>query len=71
MDDVYIGFRGARPAGRAQGAVERRTENLLRTSQMDADVEVAAREYSPANLRLWGFVGTHSVYDNVDRHQEG
>ena len=66
-----LGSRGARPARCAQGAIERGTQDFLGADEVDADVVVTAREDSPANLRFGGFVGTHSVYDNVDRHQEG
>ena len=72
VDDVDLRRlrRSARPARRAQGAVERRAQNLLRADQVDAHVEMAARENGPANLRFGGFVGTHSIYNDVDRHQE-
>ena len=70
VDDVDCGLGGARPARRAQRAFERRAQNFLRANQVNAHVEVAARKDSPANLRFGGFVGTHSVYNDVDRHQE-
>ncbi len=60
------GQRGARSA-RSRA----RAQNLFRADQVDADVVVAAREDSPANLGFGGLVGTHSIYDDVDRHQEG
>lgn len=68
---MYVGLRRSGPSWRAQGAVERRAQNFFGSDQMDANVEVTTCEDSPANLSFWGFVGTHSIYNDVDRHQEG
>jgi hypothetical protein len=38
---------------------------------VDPHVELTRSKYSPANLRLGGFVGTHCVYNDVSRHQQG
>jgi hypothetical protein len=38
---------------------------------MDPHVELTRSKDSPANLRLGGFVGTHCVYNDVSRHQQG
>jgi hypothetical protein len=34
-------------------------------------IELARSKHSPANLWLGGFVGTHRVYNDVSRHQQG
>ena len=65
-----LGSAAAGPARRAQGASQRGAKDLLRADQVDADVVVAAGEDGPANLWLGGLVGTHSIYNDVDRHQE-
>ena len=71
MDDFDGGGSGAGPARGAEGAVECGTENLFGADEVDADVVVAAGEDGPTNLGLGGPVGTHTVYDDVDRHLEG
>src|ERR1700678_3174630 len=38
---------------------------------MHAHIKLARSKYSPANLWLGGFVGTHCVYNDVNRHQQG
>src|ERR1700730_12562313 len=38
---------------------------------MHAHVVLTRSKYSPANLWLGGFVGTHCVYNDVSRHQQG
>jgi hypothetical protein len=38
---------------------------------MNPHVELPRSKDSPANLRLGGFVGTHCVYNDVSRHQQG
>src|SRR5260370_25050444 len=50
---------------------QNRTQFVLRPNQMDPHVELARSKDSPANLRLGGFVGTHRVYNDVSRHQQG
>src|SRR5216683_4518606 len=38
---------------------------------MNPHVELTRSKYSPANLWFGGFVGTHRVYNDVSRHQQG
>jgi hypothetical protein len=52
----------------AQGAVEGGAEDLLGADQVDPDVKMARRKDGPANLGFGGLVGTHCIYNNVDRH---
>ena len=47
------------------------TQLVLGGDEMDPHAELAGSKYSPANLRLGGFVGTHCVYNDVCRHQLG
>src|SRR5260370_34035468 len=50
---------------------QNRTQFVLRPNQMYPHVELPRSKDSPANLRLGGFVGTHCVYNDVRRHQQG
>ena len=52
----------------AQGAFEGGAKDGLGADQMHPHVKQACREDCPANLGFGGFVGTHCVYNNVDRH---
>ena len=55
----------------AQGMAQDGTQLVFGTDEVDADVELAGSKDSPANLWLGGFVGTHCVYNDVSRHQQG
>ena len=55
----------------AQGVVERGTEDLLRANQVDAHIEMARGQDSPANLGFGGLVGTHGIDSDIDRHLGG
>jgi hypothetical protein len=53
----------------AEGLAEQGAEDVFGADEVDADVVLTARKNSPANLRLGGFIGTHRVYNDVNRHQ--
>jgi hypothetical protein len=52
----------------AEGAVEGWAKDLLGADQVDADAKMARGEDGPANLGFGGLVGTHCIYNDVDRH---
>ena len=53
----------------AERLAEQRAEFVLGADEMDADIVLAGSENSPANLGFGGLVGTHRVYNDVNRHQ--
>jgi hypothetical protein len=54
----------------AESLPEERPQGVFGADEVDADVVLTARKDGPANLRLGGFVGTHRVYNDVNRHQQ-
>src|SRR5215469_424023 len=49
---------------------QQRTQDVLRPRQVDPHVELASSQNGSANLWFGSLVGTHGVYDDVDRHLE-
>ncbi len=47
------------------------TEDIFGAGKVDADVILTRSEDGPANLGFGGLVGAHSVYNDIDRHQQG
>jgi hypothetical protein len=48
--------------------VQKIAQFRLGSNQMDPHRQSSAGEDSPANLRLWSFVGTYGVERNVNKH---
>jgi hypothetical protein len=52
-----------------ENLVEKIAKFRLRPNQVDPHGQFAAGEDGPANLRLWSFVGTYGVKNDVCEHR--